>query len=116
MAFVDGLINQIRFVLEGYSGRDAVRTVGTLQTISSTSLVLASAPPDNIREGSLVETGAGELQYVVSVAGSTLTVIRGWNGTPAAENAVGTIVRMEPTWIYNAIGAELLSTNRDLPR
>ena len=52
--------------------------------------------------GSIIEINT-EQMYVVAQSSLTRTVIRGWNGTPAASHSSGAVIRVNPRFTKHAI-------------
>jgi len=61
---------------------------------SATTLSLAF-DPKGVRDGAVIEIGA-ELLYVWAVAGSTVTVERGWDGTTPVSHNANAIITVKP--------------------
>lgn len=88
-------------------------------TAGQTTVELEIAPDPGLRAGSelCVDT---ELMYVRNVSGSTITVVRGWEGSTAVVHSDGDLVEVNPRFssfdIFNAMLAELGSWGPSLYR
>lgn len=86
------------------------------QSTAATTLEVADRP-NGVQAGMIVEAEY-EQQYIKSVSGTTITVLRAYGGTTAAQHATGTAVVVEPRWpkqdIIDQCKAEILSWPKSL--
>lgn len=115
MSTFDQIVTKTKNKVTGAIGRDKINVLATTITSSSTSVVLTYTPGPEIFSGVIIEIGY-EQMMVVSNSTTTLTVIRGWNGTTAISAQAGTIVYIEPRFPRQAIMDEVLNEYRALPQ
>lgn len=115
MSTFDQIVTKTKNKVTGAVGRDKINVLATTITSSSTSVVLTYTPGPEIFSGVIIEIGY-EQMMVVSNSTTTLTVIRGWNGTTAISAQAGTIVYIEPRFPRQAIMDEVVNEYRALPQ
>lgn len=115
MSTFDQIVTKTKNKVTGAVGRDKINVLATTINSSSTSVVLTYTPGPEIFSGVIIEIGY-EQMMVVSNSTTTLTVIRGWNGTTAISAQAGTIVYIEPRFPRQAIMDEVVNEYRALPQ
>lgn len=103
------LIEQTRALLLS-GAREEVNFLSANITDSAATLTLTNAPDASIRTGAILSIGT-ELMLVKSVAGSSVTVVRGHRGSDAAAHLADALVWVNPRFphwdIWRAMTQEL---------
>jgi len=96
------------------SARRSGRTTlsAAISSTSATTCTVASA--SQIRAGDFIDIDL-ELIFVVSVSGTTLTIIRGERSSTAATHLINAVVRIQPRWWKHKIQGALLDEIQNLP-
>lgn len=79
----------------GSAHRNEFGVLDTAMDLDDTAVVFDGTPPRNVVAGTMLGIDL-EMMRVVSVAGSTATVLRGWADSEAATHAVDTEIAINP--------------------
>lgn len=115
MSTLDQIVTKTKNKLSGAVGRDKINTLNDTYNSSVTTIGLTYTPGAEIAPGVIIEVDY-EQMMVVSNSTTTLTVIRGWNGTTAASHTANTIVYVEPRFPRQNILDEVSNELRALPQ
>jgi len=115
MSTLAQIVDRTKQKLSGYSSRDRVNILNTTVNSSTTSIVCKYTPGAETTAGGIIEIDF-EQMMIVSIAGSTLTVIRGWNGTTATSHTADAVIYVEPRLPRSEILAEVIAELRAVPQ
>lgn len=113
MSTFDDLVTRLQSRLRGVA-RDRVNTLDGSISSSAITFDLSFTPDGALTAGTVIEID-NELMYVLDVTASTLTVIRGWDGTTAAGHANDALVTIEPRFPRHHTFEALVDEARALP-
>ncbi|NBW35713.1 MAG: hypothetical protein EBR30_11985 [Cytophagia bacterium] len=115
MSTLDQVVTKTKNKLTGSVGRDKINTLNDNYNSSVTTIGVTYTIGNEISPGTVIEIDYEQLM-VVSVASTSVGVIRGWNGTTAASHTVNTVVYIEPRFPRQAILDEVCNELRALPQ
>lgn len=115
MSTLDQVVTKTKSKLSGAVGRDKINTLNDNYNSSVTTIGLTYTPGSEIVSGVIIEIDY-EQMMVVSNVSTTVTVIRGWNGTTPASHTTGTVVYVEPRFPRQSILDEVSNELRALPQ
>jgi len=109
------VVERTKQKLAGFGGRDRVNVLLTTVNSSTTSIVVTYTIGSETTIGSVIEIDY-EQMMIVNIAGTTLTVIRGWNSTTPASHTAAAIIYIEPTFASSILFKEMVDEIRALPQ